>query len=225
MKPEIRFLRAILRMLGVLVGTNVLFPPVVPEAPPAADSVAIQAGDTAAPTNAATTHDTGGAPVPALPGGGGAGAADTAAGGAAGVPAVPVLPGAGAGNGGRVVVVEGPLYRYEFSTVGARVGSVRLLQFEALNREGVVELVPEGLDGYFGHRLVVGADTVDLTGVPYRVEPEDGLTLSDENPTGTLAFIYEHPSGSLDVEVRYSFHATNYQVQVDGAVRGLDRAL
>ena len=43
MRTEIRFLLAILLMLGVLIGTNLLFPPVVPEGQeggePTADSL------------------------------------------------------------------------------------------------------------------------------------------------------------------------------------------
>ena len=43
----------------------------------------------------------------------------------------------------RSVTVESPLYRYSFSTVGARLESAELPRFEALNRDGVVDLVPD----------------------------------------------------------------------------------
>jgi len=94
-----------------------------------------------------------------------------------------------------------------------------------LNREGVVNLIPDGVDGYFGHRLVVGQDTVDLSAVPFRVEPEEGLTLAEGSSPETLRFLYESPSGRLGFEIAYTFRPDSYQVGVEGRVVGADRAL
>ena len=50
-------------------------------------------------------------------------------------------------------------------------------QFEPLNHDGLLDLIPDGAEGYLGQKLVVGSDTLDLSRVPFTVEPEDGLTL------------------------------------------------
>src|SRR5690606_29391762 len=184
MKTEIRFLLAIVLMLGVLVGTNLLFPPAVPEGPPAGDSVA--APGAAADADTPSAEPPGDSLVPAVP-------EDPELAGGGGALGDPELPAAAGPVEERRVVVESPLWRYEFTTTGARIESIQLPQFEALNREGVVELVPEELPGYFGHRLVVGADTIDLTRAPFEVEPAEGFTLGPDDPTGTLTFRYQHP--------------------------------
>ncbi|RMH19690.1 MAG: hypothetical protein D6701_04740, partial [Gemmatimonadetes bacterium] len=146
MKQEARFLLAISLMLVVLVGTNILFaPPPPPELP--ADSVG-------APT--ATAPDAGraaGADDPR------AGAGARGAGEAAAVPELPAVEptegpaGAGAEQAAvdvspeRFVVVEGPLYRYTFSTHGARATSIRLPRFESFAQPGAVELVADSSVG------------------------------------------------------------------------------
>ena len=155
MKTEVRFLLAIGLMLVVLVGTNLLFPPDVPVQAPAADSVA-----------SVVEGAGGGAPAapPEIP------AASEPAPGS-------VDPADSAVAQEELVSVQGPLYRFTFSSFGARLVSAEMLRFEALNREGLVDLVPEGADGYFGQRLLVGSDTVDMSRVPFRVEPAAGLKI------------------------------------------------
>src|SRR5690606_11462221 len=65
MRTEIRFLLAILLMLGVLVGTNLLFPPVVPEVEegmePTADSVTGAPGESETTDGVGTPPGAGGA--------------------------------------------------------------------------------------------------------------------------------------------------------------------
>lgn len=220
MKTEVRFLLAVFLMLVVLLGTNRLFPPTVPDgAALLGDSVAVGANG--------RTGDAPSAAVPDIPGvgdrvpsGGPTGERVSGAGEEApGAPAasVPVVE--------RWVTVSSPLYRYVFSTVGARMLSVELPQFVDLNRGGVVELVPEGADGFFGHKLVVGQDTIDLTGVPYRVEPEEGLSLREGGAPASLTFVYEHPTSSFNFEVTYTFDPASFSVGVTGQVTGVDRAL
>jgi len=201
-------------MLAVLVGTNRLFPPVVPEETVLAeDSIGAEApADTPAVTG-----------VPEIANGSGG---LTPSSGQVGTEAVPVavegeLPAPPAVE----VEVRGPLYRFTFSSAGARLISGELLNFSALNRGGPVELVPDGTGGYLGQKLVVGADTVDLTNAPYRVEPEGGLVLNAGGADESLRFIYEHPTGGLGFEVEYTFSPETYQVAVTGQIRGVDRAL
>lgn len=210
MRTEARFLIAVVLMLAVLVGTNRLFPPVVPE-----DAEVV--GDTVA-GELARDGDSAAAPTPG-----------TDVGGNPSLPAADrperVEPTPADGPSEIQVTVRGPLYEYRFSSRGARMVSGEMLDFQSLNHDGAVQLVPEGTGGYLGHRLVVGNDTLDLTDAPFRVEPESGLRLSEGGGSRTLHFIYEHPSGQLGFEVDYTFDPSDYTVGVRGRVRGIDRAL
>jgi YidC/Oxa1 family membrane protein insertase len=217
MKTEIRFFLAMLLMLGVLVGTNFLFPPLVEE----------EAGGPAVTTEAPSTGS------PAEPGGAGAPASATPAVGSApasapgdiSAPDAAPIATTPAVAPERVVTVEGPLFRYEFSTYGARMLTAELTRFQALNREGLVDLIPEGVDGYFGHRLVVGQDTVDLSRAAFTVEPAEGLVLEEGGPSQTLRFVYQAPTGGLGFEVAYRFHPDGYHVDVSGRATDVDRPL
>jgi YidC/Oxa1 family membrane protein insertase len=211
MKTEARFLLAVLLMLGVLMGTNRLFPPVVPEdaalsgeAPEPAEGRAVEPDNPTVPDLSAP---------PIVPD---VGSTEAAAGDAAEASStVPVVE----------VVVESPLYRLAFSSLGARLVSGQLLQFGALNHDGPVEVVPAEAGGYLGQRLVVGADTVDLSNVPFRVEPEGGLLLREGSRPETLRFIYEHPTSPFRFDVEYTFDPSEYTVSVSGSVVGVDRGL
>jgi YidC/Oxa1 family membrane protein insertase len=119
---QLRFLLAMLLMLGVLVGTNFLFPPVVPEPGVPPDSAAPSARPSVGPPADAQ---------PVLP---------SAPGAPAAAPLGDVAPVAAE----EVVRVESPLYRLALSTYGARLLSAELPQYEALNGDGVVDLVPGG---------------------------------------------------------------------------------
>ena len=152
MNTEVRFLLAIALMLAVLVGTNFVFPPVVPEEVLVTDSTTARSnleGDVGGTSGTASV----GEPVSAaisLPGMPGAAADEVL---------LPSDTEAGVTTGGTAeqrVVVEGSLYRFEFSNVGGRLRAATMTQFDALNRDGLVDLVPEGSEGYFGQKLVVG---------------------------------------------------------------------
>lgn len=205
MNTEVRFILAIGLMLVVLVGTNLLFPPPPPDESAPVDTPAAQVDEgvaqpgsveVAAPVVVDPLAEVGG-PEPAV------------------TQAVEE----------RRVTVEGPLYRYTFSTVGARLLSAEMLRFRALNRDGLVDLIPEGAGGYLGHRLLVGADTVDLTRVPFTVEPSSGLTLQEGEGTRSLRFTYRHPTRDFGMELEYEFRTDEYQVVVRGRVTGVERPL
>ena len=220
MRTEVRFLLAIFLMLGVLVGTNLLFPPVVPEEALLPDSLggtpsAGAVGAAVSPADPSATRDgIAAAGVPEIPTAGG-----------------PEIPSAGdavtveptadpTAVSERRIAVEGPLYRYEFSNYGARVMSARILEFEALNRGGIVDLVKDGSGGYMGQKLLVGADTVDLTHVPFTVDPADGLTMGAGSGARTLRFVYEHPTSPFAFVLEYEFNPDEYPVGVRGSVEG-----
>ncbi|MDZ7781240.1 MAG: membrane protein insertase YidC [Gemmatimonadota bacterium] len=222
MRTEIRFLLAILLMLGVLIGTNLLFPPVVPEEEREGVENATDAEDPAsgaepdggaAPADPSTEEAADTEPAITQPAEEGAPAAEAEGQAAA------------EGPPEEIVRVRGPLFRYEFSTRGARMVTAEMSQFEALNRDGRVDLVPEEVEGYFGQKLVVGEDTLDLTRAPYRVEPSEGLELTEGGEPETLRFFYAHPTGSVTLELAYTFYPGQYQVDVEGRVAGLDRPL
>ena len=202
MKTEARFVLAIGLMLVVLVGTNVLFPPT----PPPDEVLPPDSGAVAAPVEERRTDE------PVLPPGVQTREAEPEA---VAVPEVPE----------RRVAVEGPLYRYEFTTLGARLVSARMLRFQALNRGGVVDLIPDGAVGYLGQKLVIGQDTVDLEGLPFEVAPADGLRLTEGGGPQELRFVYQHPTTSFRVELTYEFQPDLYQAKVTGRIGGLDRPL
>lgn len=211
MKTEARFLLAVFLMLAVLVGTNRLFPP-----PPmedqgmASDSVETEAPSSGLPESV----------VDAVAGNEGPLAADAP--GQEGVESstavedqAPVID----------VVVEGPLYRYAFTTLGARLASAELVEFEAINRGGPVQLIPDGASPYLGSKVVVGQDTVDLSAMVFRVEPEDGLRLNSGDAPRSLGFVYEHPTSEFALRVDYTFDPDDYSIGVRGSLEGVDRAL
>ena len=223
MRQEARFLMAITLMILVLVATNILFPPIPPEevSGPEGDVPGQLEGD-------------GVAGAPSIPLGG----ADTR-GGVAGDEANPFAgqPGAapspifGAdevadGPAEDTVVVEGPLYRFTWSTAGARLISAQLLDFESFDQEGQpVELIVAESNGALAMQLRVGEGALDLGAEAFEVEPADGLRLSEGGGARTLTFRYRHPSGQLTFETAYTFDPSSYVIHVRTEVVGADGAL
>ncbi len=214
MNSESRFVLAVVLMLAVLVGTSLLFPPAPPQettdAPLDERVEAPEPGEPAAPAPPP------GAEAEALP------------------PALPELTETTplpevaeerAAAPERRVRVEGPLYTFTFSTLGAAARSVELPRFDSFTRPGPVELVADEAVGILSSRLVVGADTVDLRRLPFEVEPAEGLQLAEGGPPQALTFRYAHPTEPFTFEVRYTFDPGSYVVEVAGRVRGLERGL
>lgn len=226
MRTEGRFLIAITLMMGVLVGTNILFPPIVPDEVPAADSTSTDGlgdavgatvpGDSGSPTGAvpslpdalqgAEAND-----APALPEG-----TDEEA----DAPDIPRL----ADEPEKLIRVSSPLYEVTLSNHGAVLRSVRLNDYESFTRDGPVELVEDAARGMLGGELVVGSDSVSLADFVYSVAPEGDLQLPEGSGPETLTFRYDHPEGRFFSEIRYTFHADRYVVDVDGNLPALDRA-
>ena len=208
MRTEARFLLAIGLILLVLVGTNLIFPPVPsPDAGLSADSLVGGVPGAGAGALGEAVLDSG-AGAEALPTGAPPAAVEVA---------VDTLPSE------REVLVEGPLYQFRFSSRGAALLSAQLTSFPSLRSEGPVQLIPSGSSA-LGHRLVVGQDTLDLRSAPFEVSPSEGLRLSEGDSERTLSFSYRHPAG-LGFEVEYTFHPESYIVEAAGQVTGLDRSL
>jgi YidC/Oxa1 family membrane protein insertase len=208
MKTEVRFLLAIALMLLVLVGTNLLFPPVRPdEGVMPADSLPA----------ASSVEDTAGPRAPVIPPSATAQPTSQQEGG--------IAPPAPADVEETTVSVEGPLYRYTFSNIGARLVSADLTRFLVQPEGRVVDLVPEGMSGWLGQKLLVGTDTVDLTRAPFEIQPAGGVSLSEGGGPRTLTFVYQPPSSPFRFELEYEFRPESYQVVARGRVAGIDRSL
>jgi YidC/Oxa1 family membrane protein insertase len=220
MRTEIRFLLAVVLMIGVLVVTNIAFPPLPPEvttppepweeegpSPEAApgrlelpvETLSVgerpEPGEVERDPLAVLSRDT----VPTA--------------------SVEVQPLA------ETVVVESPLYRFTFSPRGARLVSARLLRFKSFGFEGAVELVhPDGA-GALGARILAGRDTLDLRDLTFQVEPREGLQLAEGDGERILSFIYRHPTHPFSYRVEYTFRPGDYVVAVSGRVTGVDAQL
>jgi YidC/Oxa1 family membrane protein insertase len=225
MRQEVRFLLAITLMILVLVGTNLLFPPIPPE-----EGIAPE-GEVPGQLDGS-----GGAVAPSIPlGGPAAGPAadqpDAVTGAPAAGPSPFDRPVAAAAAPEDTVVVEGPLYRFAWSTAGARLISAQLLQFRSFDQEAdvdqqeVVELIVPESGGALAMQLRVGEGALDLGGETFEVEPADGLRLSEGGGPRTLTFRYRHPSGALTLETAYTFDPSSYLMEVRTEVLGADGAL
>ena len=224
MRQEVRFLLAITLMILVLVGTNILFPPIPPE------EVSGPEGD--APGQLDGSADAGAPRIP-LPGAdAGGGTPGDVPPPFAGQPAAEPSPVFGpeeipVGTPEDTVVVEGPLYRFAWSTTGARLVSAQLLQFQSFDqdREGPVELLVAESDGALAIQLRVGEGELDLAAESFEVEPAAGLQLVDGGAPQTLTFRYRHPSGALTLETVYTFDPSSYVIALRTEVVGADGAL
>ena len=229
MRQELRFLLAITLMIFVLITTNVLFPPVPPE-----EGIAPE-GEVPGQLDGS-----GGAGAPSMPLGGptaSPGAAadqpDAIAVGPAVGPSPFDRPAPAAAAPENTVVVEGPLYRLEWSTAGARLISAQLLQFQSFDQEEkedadqekVVELIVPESGGALAMQLRAGEGALDLGAETFEVEPADGLRLVEGDGPRTLTFRYRHPSGALTLETAYTFDPSSYVMDVRTEVLGADGAL
>jgi YidC/Oxa1 family membrane protein insertase len=211
MNQELRFLLAISLMILVLVGTNILFPPIpTEELDPTlgADSVPVSVEPGTSDSTPAGVPQSA---APRLP----AEAMPVEA------PAVdepePTVP-------AREVVVETPLQRLVFSNYGAVLVSAQLPEFESFAREGRVELLPVE-DGALGARVEVAGQLVDLTAFPFEVTPAEGLRLSEGSAPQDLTFRYRHPDQPFSFEVTYTFRSDDYLIDVEARIGGVDRPL
>ncbi|MDT8368100.1 MAG: membrane protein insertase YidC [Longimicrobiales bacterium] len=206
MSTEARLVLAVTLMIGVIYGTSILFPP-----PPASETPA-----EAAPPAAPGLPDLGDSVAPRT-GGLAAPAEGTD-------PVEPAAPPASVEE--REIVVEGPLYSYALTTVGARLVSATLPSFDDLAHEGrpPVQLIPEGTSA-LGRRLVIGADTLDLSGLAFSTTADDRVELEEGGAPASVVFSWRNPAGDFAVEVAYTFDPASYLIGVDTRLTGVDRPL
>ena len=197
MRPELRFVLAIFLMIGVLFGTNLLFPPPPTLEPPTPAAVEGEP-QTEEPPESAVTTSVGIGVVPA--------------------PDAPVVP-------ERRIRVRGPLYEFEFSNYGAQLQSAVLPGFRSFADDGPVQLLLRDGPGAFGNRVAVAGDTLDFSAMPFEVSPAEGLTLAEGGDPQELGFAFRSPDGATGFEIRYRFDPDSYLIDVRGRVLGVDRGL
>ncbi|HET9709993.1 MAG TPA: membrane protein insertase YidC [Gemmatimonadales bacterium] len=116
------------------------------------------------------------------------------------------------------VWVSGPLYRYGFTTRGARLIAAEIKPYTSFapgDSGGRVQLVPPEAP-LLGMRIVVGNDTASLADTPFTPD-QKSLTVSGD--TATLTFTAAVGNGS--VTVIYQFVPADYHFSVNGHVEGL----
>lgn len=197
MRPELRFFLALTLMIGVFVLTELLFPPIRPEAPPVEEGVVESVEPP--PTEVVTP--------PEPPG------------------RAPVVEEPEQEATERLVTAETPLYRMTFSSHGGVARSIQLLGYESFTREGPVELVPAG-QAILGGIWTAGAggETFDLARYAYTVSPAEGVRIAEGDGPQTLTFRYDYPGGQFFSEIRYTFSPDSYIVAVEGNLPAIERA-
>jgi len=126
-------------------------------------------------------------------------------------------------DSGRTVWVTSPLYRFGFSTHGARLVSAELLQYQSFapgDSGKPVQLVPPG-DAFLRHRLVLpGGDTVSLDDWEFQPSPDvPGIVVYAGQGPKPLRF--EAQRGGSHVTLEYRFVPDEYRFEVQGSVTGL----
>lgn len=199
MRPELRFFLALTLMIGVFVLTELLFPPIRPEAPPLEEG-AVESVEPPAPEVVTPPEPPGQTPIVEEP------EQDQEA-------------------AERLVTVETPLYRMTFSSYGGVARSIQLLGYDSFTREGPVELVPEGQEILGGIWVAgVGGDAFDLSRYAHTVTPAEGVRIPEGAGPQTLTFRYDFPGGQFFSEIRYTFSSDSYIVVVEGDLPAIERA-
>lgn len=191
----LRFLLAITLMMGVLLLTNILFPPSAPDPPPV---------DEAAPEDAS-----GDPPI-----------ADEFR-----PPGETLLPELEDEPQLVEVVTPLYRMTFSNLGATAQSIVLRQYDSFSSTREGEsVELIPQGDEAsLLAGTWHVGGDTVELADFAHSVTPESGIFLNAGDGSRSLTFRYDHDQGPFFSEVRYTFFSDSYLVQVEGSLPEYDR--
>ncbi|WP_420633333.1 membrane protein insertase YidC [Candidatus Palauibacter sp.] len=205
---ERRLLLAIALMVGVMILSNVVFPPIERPLDPVGpgDETAI---DTPSPSPAAEELS----------------GTERAAQRVAEVLAEPDdLPAAAPEDGepsrtGQIVTVRSDLYEYRFDTRGARLVGASMLEYENFSAAGHrgmnVELIrPE--DSILTYGLTLRGDTVSLASFVFDASASR-LDVTDE----AAELRFEAAIGEVTFDVTYRFYPDDYRIEASGGLRGL----
>jgi len=116
------------------------------------------------------------------------------------------------------VWVSSPLYRYGFSTRGAKLVAAELESYKSFapaDSGRRVQLIPADAP-LLGLRIVVGSDTVSLGEASFTAD-QKSVTVGGANTTLTLTA----PVGGGTVTLAYQFVPDDYHFKVTGSVAGL----
>jgi len=115
------------------------------------------------------------------------------------------------------IVVESPLYRYQFSTRGARLIAVELKEYPSMRPEERGQhaqlLRPES--DLLAPGLLVGRDTLSFSNHRFAASASS-VQVSGESP---LTFTTEQ--GGVSLSITYTFRPDSYLFDVTGSVQGL----
>src|SRR5437667_5213944 len=112
----------------------------------------------------------------------------------------------------RVVTVESPLYRYEFSTRGARLKSAVLKSYRsfAKGEGGPAQIIPDSSE-LLAYRVVVGVDTTNLGNWTF-----DPSVSRLDVASGSNELDWVGRRGNSTVTLKYRFTPDNYLFSVAG---------
>ena len=210
---ERRLLLAITLMVGVLILSNVLFPPIERPVEPGAPGGQAAPAEDAAPDRAAPaeadTEATAAEEIAAVLAGPTAVVPDPAA----------EEPGAGETAGGEMIVVRSNLYEYRFDTRGARLAGATMLEYEHFADGGEpgarVELIRPD-DALLTYGITLRGDTVSLATVVFDASASR-LDVTD----GPRELRFEAAIGQVTFDVTYRFRPDDYRIEAVGGLRGL----
>ncbi|MEX2080330.1 MAG: membrane protein insertase YidC, partial [Dehalococcoidia bacterium] len=113
---------------------------------------------------------------------------------------------------GRLVTVESPLYRFTFSTIGARLVGATLKNYQSFapGDSGPANIVPVESE-FLAYRVVLGRDTVDLS--TWSFDPSTSHL--DVSADGT-ELAWQAQRGRAVVTLRYRFSPDDYRFDVQG---------
>ncbi len=130
------------------------------------------------------------------------------------------LPAARDSAPGQVVAVESDLYRFEFSTRGARIVSAILENYETFRPgdTGRVQMIPRG-SRWLDYYLVLEGDTVSLADWSFEPTTTELAVTGESAELGWVA-----RRGFVAVELTYTFWPGTYMFDVAGRVTGAARS-
>ncbi len=116
----------------------------------------------------------------------------------------------------RLVTVESPLYRYTFSTRGARLTGATLKAYRSFGPvdSGAVQLIPDSSE-FLAYRVIAGVDTFNVSDWVF----EPSTTALDVAGGGEINWTGRR--GNAVMTLRYRFHPEDYRFDVSGDLRGL----
>jgi len=208
---ERRLLLAIALMVGVMILSNVFFPPTErPLEPVSPDSAETPETTTVADElNRLSAEERAAQEVAEVL----AEAEETPA-----LEEVPEETASAAGESA-IVTVRSELYEYRFDTRGARLVGATMLAHENFAEGGHggqhVELVlPD--DSILSYALTLRGDTVSLGSIAFTAS-----TSTLEVGNGPAELTFEAAIGEVTFDVSYRFHPDDYRIDVSGGLRGL----